>query len=166
MNKILPIFLITSVLLFIGLSALLPNIADSALKKKKELALLENEEKIIPQAATLLRAKSEEIGLIEGSFPTKKDLVLVAQAIDSLAAQARVAVELHFESEDVLRSKGDAIVPVRLTIEGEYEAVLRFLEALKNGKYLYDFLLLEGDTPKGIKSENKISLKANLYASE
>lgn len=167
MKKILPSLLIICLFAFIGLSALVPNVANSTLKKKKELALLQNEENIIPQTAALIKAKSDEIGLIEGAFPTKKDLVLVAQTLDSQAVQAGVAVELHFESEEVLQNKnGDAIVPMKLIIEGEYEEVVRFLEALKNGKYFYDFLIIEGDASKGIKSENKVSVKANLYASE
>lgn len=167
MKKILPVILIASVLAFIGLSFFIPTLADSALQKRKELRLLQNEEKIIPQTAALIESKRDEISLLDAAFPTKKDLILVAQTLDSLAAAAGVAVELHFESEEVVTDRnGDTVMPVEITIEGEYANVAGFLEALKNGKYLYDFLAIEGDSEKGIKSVNKVSVRANLYASE
>lgn len=165
MKRTLPIVLILTTLAFIILSMLVPTIAQGVLAKKKELALLRHEEKRMPELSQTLAKRNEEITLIKEAFPTKKDFALVAGTIDAVALQTGVAIDLHFGAEDIVKEKnGDAIVPVKVTIEGEFASVKSFLEKLAKGRYLYVFEKVEGSAADGMGGRNKVTVTAKLYA--
>lgn len=167
MNKRLPIFFVFSLIGFVVLSFVFPVIAQDALKKDKELEQLRYEEKLIPSLASDLEAKREDITVIKESFPEKKDFALVARAIDTLAVQTGVLVDLHFTSEDVVKEQGgDLTIPVEIIVEGDFASVQNFLNGLAKGRYLYVFEKLEGigALPEGIRGKNKVTITAKLYA--
>lgn len=166
MKRILPIFLITTILGFLVLSYMIPGVAKNTLKKRKELTLLLTEEKILPQAQQLLSSKSEQIGVLEEVFPTKEKLFLAVAYMDSQAVATGVQAQLHFESEEIIQdANGDSIVPVKISIEGAYSNILAFLAVLQKGKYFYTISHIEGEASGGLQGKNKVSVNANLYAS-
>lgn len=165
MNKILPIFLAVTIVAFAVLSFVLPSISQATLRKKRELVQLRNEEKLIPIQSLLLETKKAEITLIKEAFPAKKDFAQVVQTIDTMAAQSQVLADVHFESEDIVKdANGDSIVPVQFTVEGEFANVKSFLESIAKGRYFYVFEKIEGNATDGIRGENKVVVKAKLYA--
>lgn len=166
MKKILPIIFIFSIVAFIILSLLLPSVAANASKKRKELDVVKRGEEQLPTLVNQLLTKSNEIELVMRTFPEKKDFVSVVSAVDSLATATGVALDFHFESEEISKdAKGDTIVPVKLTIQGDYTNVMQFLKALTNSSYFFSIQSIEGDAADGIKNKNKVIVKANLYAS-
>jgi|SRR3989344_6803751 len=167
MTKRLPIIFVFTLIGFVVLSFVFPTIAQDALKKKKELSRLRYEERLIPSLSSALVAKREDVALIRESFPEKKDFALVASAIDTLAVQTGVLVDLHFTSEDVVKEAGgDMTIPVKIVVEGDFANVKSFLEGLANGKYLYVFEKIDGAgaLPEGVRGKNKVTITAKLYA--
>ena len=166
MKKILPVIFILSLVGCIVLSFFVSGVASDASKKRKELAVLKHGEEQAPILADQLLAKSEELEFLKKAFPEKKDFVSVVSTIDNLAAATGVLVDFHFESEEITRdANGEVIVPVKLTIEGDYANIVEFIKAFTNSKYFFTIQSIEGDSPDGIKGKNKLILKAHLYAS-
>lgn len=164
--KKVTIFFILSIVFFITLTFVVSEVANTVFKKKKQLVQLTQEAETIPQLDALLSSKSEQIKMLEKAFIKEEDLILVAQAIDSLAARMQVVASLHFEREKVLQDEhGDYIMPISITIEGKYDDALRFFGHLRGSRYLFTFSAIDGDSPNGIKNENKIIIYGNLYAS-
>lgn len=165
MKKVI-IFLTLSAVSFIILSFVVLEVSNTVFKKKQQVIALNQEAKTIPQLYALLSEKDEQIKTLEKAFIKERDLILVAQSIDSLAAEMQVTATLHFEKEKILQNKdGDPVMPISITIEGKYDNALRFLDRLRGSKYLFTFSAIDGDSPNGIKNENKIIIHGNLYAS-
>ena len=166
MKRIIFIFPILSILGFIALSLIFPNVAANTVQKKREFAQLKHEETLIPQLSATLSSHSEEIAMLQGAFPKKEDFIAVVQTIDSKAASAGVIVDVHFESEEILKgANGDEVVPLKLTLDGELINILRFIEELNRGKYIFVLGSVEGDAPYGIKDRNKVTIQTDFYAS-
>lgn len=166
MRRIFFILLPVSLLAFIALSVLFPNVAKETVQKKRELAQLKHEETLMPQLSATVSSKEDEIALITSAFPKKKDFIAVVQALDSKAARSGVTIELHFESEDVIKdANGDDVVPIKLIVEGEFTHITQFMNELKQGNYLFAIQSVEGDASSGIKGKNKVTIGANFYAS-
>lgn len=165
-TRILLMLLITFVLGFFILSFVIGNVSKDVGAKKKQLVQLEKDQKVIPALMSTLSSKSDSTALLQETFPAKKDFVSVVSFVDSLSAGVSVLVDFHFESEELIKDEsGNAIIPVSITVEGNYPNVVRFIDGIVNGRYLFEVLRLEGDSETGIKGKNKVILKANLYAS-
>lgn len=165
-TRILLVLLATFIFGFFILSFVIGNVSKDVGEKKKQLVQLEKDQKVIPALMSTLSSKSDSVALLEESFPAKKDFVSVVSFVDSLAAGVSVLVDFHFESEELIKDgSGNAIIPVSITVEGDYPNVVRFIDGIVNGRYLFAVLRLEGDSETGIKGKNKVILKANLYAS-
>lgn len=165
MKKFLPIIFTIGLFAFITLSFYVLSISSDAAKKRTELSLLKNREKQLPALTEDIYAKNEEIDFLTNAFPSKKDFVAVVSRIDSLAAAVGITVDFHFEREDVEKDEnGDTIIPVTLTIQGEYANTMDFLKTLSTGSYFFAFKSIDGDSPDGLKGKNKIKVSANLYA--
>ncbi|GEM_PF-5891107 len=165
-TRILLIFLGIAVISFFILTLAIGNISKDVEANKKQLVQLEKDQKVIPALSASLSSKSDSITLLQETFPAKKDFVSVVSFVDSLAAGFSVLVDFHFESEELIKDTGgNAIMPLSITVEGDYSNVVRFIDGIINGKYLFAVSSLEADLEKGIKGKNKIILKANLYAS-
>ncbi|MBI2036443.1 hypothetical protein HYT17_02345 [Candidatus Microgenomates bacterium] len=164
--RILLVLLGTTVIGFFILTLAIGNISKDASEKKKQLVQLEKDQKVIPVLSANLSAKSDSVSLLQEAFPAKKDFVSVVSFIDSLAAGSLVLAEFHFESEELVKDgNGNPVMPVSITVEGDYPNVVRFLSGIINGKYLFAISRLDADSPTGIKGKNKIIMRANLYAS-
>ena len=164
MKKFLPVLLAISFFGFIIFSAILPGFAKDVAKKKKQVAALREEEKNLPSLANELSAKSDKIVLLNKSFPARKELVLVVQTLDTLALQAGVSATLHFESEQPTKdSQGDTILPISISIEGDFEKNRDFISSILHNRYLYNLELVDGKAPNGLKGDNMVLVKGKLY---
>jgi len=164
MKRILPILLPVLVLIFIILSVMLPSFASDAIKKQKQLDAILLEEKNLPALADLLSKNSEKILLFEQTFPTKEQLISVVQAIDTLATSNKVSASLHFETEDPQVGKGGAsVLPVSLTVQGDFTDCIAFLTSLQKNRYLFSFDKIEGTINESKKTDTTIVAKGALY---
>lgn len=164
MKHILPIVLLVSIGAFVALTISIPGYAENIVKKKKQLDVIAQEEKNLPALASLLETQQDKITLLEKTFPTREELVLVVQSIDTIAFRSQVAALLHFESEQPsLDDNKNAMLPVTLTIEGEYLNVIAFLDGIAKNKYLVVFQAIEATTPTGIRGVHKVVVRGNLY---
>lgn len=164
MNKLLPTFLVIFILISIVSSLTISGFAKDVVKKKKQLDGLMLEEKNLPALQDVLTTNSEKILILEKTFPKKENLVSVVQSIDTLSAQTGVLASFHFESEDPkVDSQGNSVLPVSITIEGSFTNCYAFLSGLEKNRYLYVVDLLGGTATGGLKGENKLIVKGNLY---
>ena len=165
MKYILPITLIVSILGYALSSFMFPHFAKGVLAKKKQLTAIRQQGENLPQLQTLLDTQKEKFDLLEGTFPKQEDLVSVVQSIDNLAGRLGVVAAFHFEKEQAIADPGGAYVyPIEITVEGDYSGCIAFINGLFKNKYLYVLKTIEGTSPTGIKSKNKIVIKGNLYA--
>lgn len=164
MKRILPIILILSIIGFFAGSFMLPGFAKDVVKKKKQLDGFISEEQNLPTVNNLLEAKSEEIELLDKTFPKKEELIVVIQSVDTLAASSGVFTSLHFESEDVVKGKKTgSVIPISITIEGNFENIVSFITSLGKNRYLYEIDIIDGAAKNGLLSNNKVTLKGVVY---
>lgn len=165
MKKILIIILSISVLIFVFGSFALGSFAKQVLEKKQQLSLTKQEEKNLPQIRNFFAERENDLLMLEKTFPKKEELISVVQSIDTLAARKGVAASLHFESEQpILDENRDFVIPVTITVEGDYPDCLAFLESLTHNQYLFVLQNIDGNSPDGIKKKHTLVVKGNLYA--
>ena len=164
MKRILPIILILSILGFFAGSFMLPEFAKDVIKKKKQLDGFIAEEQNLPTVNNLLEAKSEEIELLDRTFPKKEELISVVQSIDILAASSGVFASLHFEREDATKGKkAGNVIPISITVEGNFENIVSFITSLGKNRYLYEIDVIDGIAKSGLLSNNKVTIRGAIY---